>query len=652
MQGKQRAFLDRLRQPHSLSWLVLSGAVWAVLGVYLAGNPAQTMPSDSAYLHVGGYAGFLNAEAVNSLLYPLLLWPAPTALALFWGGVAHLGATWLVYLLLSARDTPAMSALLLALAYGLSGPLIWGALSGTPVSLLVCLMLLALYLYQTERYPAALLVSLPAPFIALEGALVVWMLLLAVYTRRRENPLTERWLARYGPVVMLLPLLALVGYGLLTGSPWPADIHAHSYLTDPALAWGERLNASSRQLSFIWQELATGWSVEDGWYMLPLLTIPALLALIYSVRTSLDKGQFSAGMLVLLWMLALSSYHATLDNAFEDFKRSQLPFMALMFPLGGWFLGQIEHQFDEWSSNKWLFRIFAGAILLLSLYTAVEFGLRYALNTGRMQSQALVVADWAREDVPAEALIASDTPASLAHETDRRPYAIPYDTVYRLGPGAVYEALQRARPAYLALHVDDPALAGLGEVLLPQAQRLPGAPERWAVGPGGSLWYGAADYRGALGLDILSQLDVSALVGGSPLRRVVNVADLPSEAAANYRADVDEDAPTRVVVASYADCLAEPCTLAEGVRQVVGEERFNTGPAGPYLVVARVYATLDAQQVRVGCQASEVYTVPALDGAWVELAFPDIGTEFCLSAEGLYQPARYWVYDQPLRLTD
>ncbi|MFP4323868.1 MAG: hypothetical protein ACLFTK_15545 [Anaerolineales bacterium] len=662
--------------PHHLAWgiIITSGLISAMLYGAMNTALAETfrMPTDTGYImaqyaesgwhfteHASPSTGF------SSWLYLLILGLVGLALSAqglliataLIGVVLHVGAAWLIYILLIARATPIFSATLLATSYAVSGAFLWGAFSSTAIPLLTFALLGGLYAYQAERYRAALIIAGLLPFVRPEGTLAAWVLLLAIYVMRRGTR-EQPWSVIY----WLWPLVASVApflmFALLAGSPWPAEMHVYSYLLDPTLAPAARLDASSQALSGMWQDFATGWSAADGWFLLPLITVPALLGILYSVRTTLARGVVSPGMLIFLWLLGLSAYLATLEHAFDEYKRLQLPLLALIFPLGGWFLGQLERQFDDWSSNKWLFRLIAGAILMLGLYTNVVFLLRYGAQVGHMEAGHVALARWAADNLPPGQRIATAAPGSLAYVGGRAPLDLrglttpAYAADYRLGAGALYEALVHDRPGYLIANVNDPRLSPLLDAWAAQeVRRIPSsADEVWVLGPVGPLVALQLDYRGALGVDVLAQPDTIAAVGGAPLRRVVNVADLPSERAADYAAPPAVLPPTRLLTGAYERCLAEPCIIWDGARALESEQ-FETGGSGPFLVVGRFWAETPVA-LTAGCEDDSRQTVdlPALDGAWVELMFTDVGSRFCLRGDGVYLSAWYWVYDQPVGL--
>ena len=83
----------------------------------------------------------------------------------------------------------------------------------------------------------------------------------------------------------------------------------------------------------MWWELLTGYSGREGLYL------PVGLAVLAAVgwwRLAVNRRRWDVGLMTLGWLLGGTLAVATLDPAFWHFKRYQVPFMALLFPLAAW----------------------------------------------------------------------------------------------------------------------------------------------------------------------------------------------------------------------------------------------------------------------------------------------------------------------------
>nr|MBP8973400.1 hypothetical protein [Anaerolineae bacterium] len=164
------------------AWLALVVVVGAVVLLTLSVSLAVSrdpllMPLDDTYIHfqyarqwaagqpMTYYPGDPPTSGATSLLYAPLLalgyaagfdgW-ALAYWALGIGALAFFGSTWLVYLIgraspLAEEPGGAGYALTLALAYAVTGPFVWAALSGMETALFLFLTLLTFYAAQQDR---------------------------------------------------------------------------------------------------------------------------------------------------------------------------------------------------------------------------------------------------------------------------------------------------------------------------------------------------------------------------------------------------------------------------------------------------------------------------------------------------------------------
>jgi hypothetical protein len=241
---------------------------------------------------------------------------------------------------------------------------------------------------------------------------------------------------------------------------------------------------------------------------------------------------------------------------------------------------------------------------------------------------------------------------------------------WRNGPGAVAEFLMQERPDYIASYGHG---HGLGLGILADTS-LYGRPlvsfpvvldDRYNVAL-------AADFQGIYepdweamkrGYTSLQPYDFNYVENGSLPTAEIDVADLTSEASANYRWHNFERLPgfpTEVRELDYISCAIEDCLVTDGGRLINGEESFDlntwydSGRAWNVILVTRthpVYAgTFDvyANDVLVGTR-----WIPAIPGKWLEIATfipEEVATDPTRIRivphvpNGFYMPYYHWAY--------
>ncbi|MBN1563608.1 MAG: hypothetical protein JXA10_07210, partial [Anaerolineae bacterium] len=308
----------------SRAWLALAAIVGGVVAAYLALSVSISadpllMPLDDTYIHfqyarqmAEGHPFVYNTgdpatSGGTSLLYPPLLaagyllgftgWAlAYWALAL--GIVFFLGSAWLIYRIGSenplkpGHPDQTLYAFWLAVAFALSGPVIWAALSGMETALFVFAVLLTLYAMQRGQFRwtlfAATLMTLTRPEgVILAGIAVVGLALLSltppsnplsVYGEGGSktqsdspSPCMEREAG--GEVMRRLLLLSIpiLAAGiqpalniLATGSASSSGMVAKSRLYNTGAPFGERLESILNAFGRMWVELFTGHSPDFG----------------------------------------------------------------------------------------------------------------------------------------------------------------------------------------------------------------------------------------------------------------------------------------------------------------------------------------------------------------------------------------------------
>jgi hypothetical protein len=624
-----------------IAWLALSFAVGLVVILYLALSLSASadpllMPLDDTYIHFQYARQFARGESLTyypgdpatsggtSLIYPPLLalgyalgftgwslvyWALAIGIACFFG------AAWLVYLI--GRNNPLVSggdhrhgyALWLALAFVFSGPLIWAALSGMETALFVFTVLLTLYALQTDRFwlviLAATLTTLTRPEgLILAGVAVVWLVV------RLSRPGRTRrlvWLAVPLLAGLVQPLINI----LATGSPSSSGMQAKSHLYNTSAPLSARIEEILRFFGRMWRELLSGRSPDFGTYTSPLLAEAALAVLVIGTWIAWRKRRLNVTVLALVWILVLTAGVATLDTAFWQFKRYQLPVMALFFPAAAWTSALLGDVFERRIRIRWARWGLPVLILIPALFTTITFARNYAENVIIVRDQQVPMARWVKTNLPKDARIGVHDVGLMGYFSGRALYDVVGLTTpgpatsWRQGPGAIYEYMAGSdyRPDYFAIYPDVQGLryvldAGVfGEVLAEfpvdlGQHNVASAADYQAV-------Y-AADWSNTRGEEIVAQtttLDYLARVDGVALVDQVDVANLESEADHDYHWWNDQTPrgfATEVYHLPYRACgLADEadCWATDGGRVLTGGEEFTleTIPGQDMLLVTRVH---------------------------------------------------------------
>lgn len=687
------------------AWLALVLAVAVVVTLYLALSLSVSadpllMPLDDTYIHFqyarqmahGQPMVYVDGDPATtggtSLLYPPLLalgyivgftgW-ALAYWALGVGVLAFLGSAWLVYrighALLLEEDAPDSSrhALIMALAFAVSGPFVWAALSGMETALFVFLTLLTLRQFQQSRLYstvfAALLLTLCRPEGMALSAIVMGALAVRVHW-------SEAWRARVQrAATLVLPVLAAViqpGINLLvTGSTSSSGMQAKSHLYNSSVSVGERLRDVGDFWLRIWQELLTGRSADWGTFTPWLLSVMAFAALLAGGVMAWRRRRVTLPLVMIAWMLALTLGVATLDTAFWQFKRYQLPVAALLFPaagwssalLGSWFTSRLGHRWAQWAVPL--------IILLGSALTGLSFAQKYAVNVLVVRDQQVPMARWTREHVPPGARIGVHDVGMMGYFGEHPLYDVVGLTLpgpsesWRQGPGAIYEHMAHSeyRSQYFAIYPDVQGLrylvnAGVFGAVLAEfpvdlpADNVAAALDYQAVYP--------ADWSATRAREQVAQTTTLAALRGFALVDQVDVAELESESAHNYdwwQRVQPEGFVTEMYRHTYHACglsVEADCWAADGGRVLTGGETFTltTHPGADLLLVTRVHGrestplTVYANGERV---ASRVQ--PALPGRWVEIVtlveahiITDVETRIRIDSDGVYMPYYHWAY--------
>lgn len=672
-----------------LHWGLLCALVGMMCLLYLstslnAYSHALLMPLDDSYIHFQ-YARQMaegqpyryntdedRSSGATSFLYtPLLaighkagfhdlnlsLW------AVGLGALLHLCNSWLIYRLISTQ--PRWEAWGVAIAYTISGPFLWAALSGMETSLAVFSLLLTLYGYYQKWGRWTLVSAGLAALIRPEFAIVSLTTLAAVAWRAAGR---GNWRAKWRAMLRvphrlyyIVPILGVLTQPvvnlLLTGHSTANGNLAKSHLYNVTIPMLERLELIGGNYMRFWGEFITGGSDVDGWYLAPLLTLTAFGAMLISLRASYKARTLTPGGLITVWVVVLGIAIASLDTAFWHFKRYQLPLMALCFPLAGWLWLYVQ---DQWERREGALETVIVACVAFSLWTSVVFAIRYHANVELVANQQLAMADWVAENIPSEAIIGVHDVGMMRYRGDHRTYDVVGLTesdpaiarAWRQGSGTIYEVMADSskRPDYFAIYPDTAALpflvgsAVMGEELTRFERPL--SPDVVASATATQV-VTLANWDGVV--------TSPELPPELPLVQLFNVGDLEEEANVHYTWALEgpfEGFASQSMRLGYRQCAQAPCQMIDGVR-VVTAETFTLDQQGPLTLLLRVHAA-NAANLIIGCegQIDDIAVVPTLPGQWVNIPMtttPASG-KICIRSDAPYYPARYWVYGGQLPL--
>lgn len=692
-----------------VTWVVYCLIAGGTLLVYAltslaAGRGEYVLPLDDVYIHFQ-YAhqlangqpyvynpGLPPTSGATSFLYPFVL-AAGESLgfrelnlgiwAMSTGALALLGSMGLIYRSGQAF-APAWLAAAMGAAFGLTGAVAWHFMSGMETGLVILFALLTVTGWVERRIGVFVIGATLLALVRPEGGVLA---LLAVGAwALRDAPLRPFRFRTVGQHVtrrehgwLLLPVLALgvqpVVNWLVTGSAVASGNRAKSILGSvpfyPDVVVGRIINNFERML----RELVTGVSPREGVYVPALFAVFALVGLVYL----LVRRDRWLGLLLVGWFAAGLLAIATLDTAFWHFKRYQMPFMALLFPLAvcgvGWLwsVARLTPVRRTWRA-MFLRIVVAVGLVAVVLPTSGPFLRYFAINTNYVYLQPLQMARWLRGSTSPNATVAVHDTGMLRYIGDRTTIDIvglttPDAAVYwRNGPGAVAEFLMRQRPDYIASYGHGHGL-GLGLIADTSIYGDPliEFPVRLDNGANVAL---AADYQAIYQPDWSNIVMAPQPMQPSALYSIdaraqlaqVDVADLRREATVDYQwRNVGQTGgfPSSVYEIDYLACAEPPCRVTDGGRLINVAESFDfnlpASAAGGDLVLVTRLHPVHAGTFDVYIDDTYVATrwIPMLPGAWLEIPTL-IPAELVTTplevriepqmGDGHYIPYQHWLY--------
>jgi hypothetical protein len=721
-------------------WLIwLAALVIAALtfALYLAAERAAAggetlLPLDDVYIHFQ-YArsiaegqpyvynvGQPPTSGATSFLYPYLL-AIGYALgfrelslavwALLIGATAFAASIALVYWIARLR-APVWIAALMALTFALNGAFAWHAMSGMETMLATLFTLLTLYGMAAERVgvlsAGGALLALTRPEGAIgAGLAILWLLFLTAKTQRK-SPFAFFTPLRFKNLFLIfLPILA-IGIQpfvniLVTGSAVATGNQAKSLLA--ALApQADILRRILDNIVRIWHEwLLPSGEPTYGVSIVVLLSVLGWLSIFLNHRNTEGEKKFSVfstslWLIVFLWLLGGTLLISTLDTAFWHFKRYQIPFMALFYPLAAWGLAWLARRLEPrrhegheekkredvstegrrkritrrqglvgtpfWMSARLFAALLVGVMALA--WTAVVWETwrnAYALNVGYIYSQPYPMARWLAANTSPIAMIAVHDVGMMRYRGERMtldivglttPGAAEY---WRQGPGAVGEFIVRNRPDYIASYGEG---HGLGLSYLQRTDLYAEMLESYSIeldpiynvalaAPTQGIYqprWAAADAAAQP-----QQASYADAYADMTLIDTLNVADIADERAHAYTWRSERAA------LGFPTEFYQFGAVMDGGRRINGEEAFTlTTQAGQDLILlTRLHAGHEgAFDVYANDQLVGTRVIPFLPGSWLEVATL-IPAESITSdtthiriaprlPEGDYMPYRHWAY--------
>ncbi len=643
--------------------------------VYNSGQPPSSGATSFLYPYLLAVGYLLGFQGLN-----LGLW----AMAI--GALSLLGSMWLLYLLARVYNVSDWITVIVALVFALTGAVSWHFMNGMETGLMVCFTLLTLYALIKQSIRGSVFAASLLALIRPEGGILAALAVGVLYMQHWRVSPSIRFRAR--EMASLAVPIAAVGVQplvnlLFTGSPIASGNAAKSLFGIVPLYYDVILSRIVDNFARMWVEFATSTSPREGLY----LTYPiALLAVVGVVSLLSQPDRRWIGILVIAWLLAGTIAVATLDTAFWHFKRYQMPFMTLFFPLAAW--GGIA--LWRLSGRPVIKRIFAVAIVgfvtVLTLWTGAEFLHHFALNVGYIYAQPLQMARWLDANTPPDAVVAVHDTGLIRYLGGRTTIDMVGLTTpgaaahWRNGPGSVAEFLIQEQPDYIASygHRHGLGLGMLADTSLygePLASFPVVLDNRYNVALAGEFqgiyepdWTAADRANNVYQPSILNYLEGFLEVDA------INLAELGSERQHGYEWINSQDLPGFPTEFHEFSCLHDACRVMDGGRRINGIEWFwlTVNPGRDLILVMRVHPEsaghidisaadhhLDADGSRGSARSARgLYSfilatrwIPAIPGEWLEIAtlipagyMKQNGLAINIVSDTSYSPYYVWAY--------
>jgi hypothetical protein len=554
----------------------------------------------------------------------------------------------------------------------LSGPLLWGFMSGMDLPVFV-----ALALAFAARWPEP--GKTPSwTFFVLGGLLglarpdALFLLFPATVFGLRFLDRRAWWLLPWIGVALPYVLQAT-----LAGSPQSASLDVKSVLSNPGFHWDGWIASG---LSFLQIALkgilgggivreATGMSSNDGsalgFYIVPFALVLLVLGLAPGAWEEARKKSYGLHLLLAIWTVVLLLAVSFAVPRTWHWHRYVIPVYA--FALMGIAIG--GYRAGHWVEAAWMTlrpgdgaRVMGAVLVLFSLPGVAYFPVAYGRNCSDIYYQHIELAQRFNEGRPIQPdLLGVHDAGALAYFGNYRMLDIEglvspeFRRAGRLGPAGVWEALERLapsdRPDVLAVYPNWFGNVFLGPHRLVHTQRL----FRPSIVSGNPMNVYLANWRLAGKGDHPRTPGLGATLEGMVLMAEVDVADLWSEEAAGYRYHIVDGAYDTLLRHLRAE---DGEMVMDGGRLISGWEEFTvTGTrTGDRLVL--VLRTNGAFRIRVETNGTPMgiwMQEGARSDSWYESAF--VIPEGSITGESIrirlssddphhsaYVAFHYWVY--------
>ena len=560
---------------------------------------------------------------------------------------------WLTYRLASRLTSERASRwwpLAAAILVILTGSVQWACFNGMETGLFTMLTLAALDAFLAERAGTGALWLGLAGLIRPSGLLLA-VLVLSVKTAEyvAAHPLTETALKAkklpsalapwreilFSKQTLFLLLAALAGCvpllvnWLLSGATASAGLQAKSWWLNVPRYPEEIARSILHAYNQIILGQFLGFYAAWRWFVPPgLLLFSAIGWIIMAARR-----KWALLALTVLWFFGGTFSLATLITATWHEGRYQVPFVPVAILLAIYGLAFLQQQ----TGRRWQNALLATAVLLLvvsSLYSTLRFRDSYQRAVSTVVRQQLVVADWMRENLPADARVGVHDTGSLRYVGERETYDLiglttaGATTPWRHGAGSVFEQMEHSpmRPDYFAIYPDVfsiPYLAGT-DLFAEELFRVE-VPDYAIASASATQGVWRADWHLAGSGEQFYQPDILARTAGLRLVDTLDVADLDDEAAHNtvWWQDARRTGfPTEVQQMTYR-VLPEREVL-DGGRLLTGGIAFDVATASqePLWIVARLHARESGTiRVEVDGRHAGQWSYPPVPGEWLETLF-------------------------------
>ena len=533
----------------------------------------------------------------------------------------------------------------------LTGSVQWACFNGMETGLFTVLTLAALDAFLTERAGTCALCLGLAGLIRPEGLLLTSLVLgiktvghIATHSMTKNTrQAAKNLLCAFAPwrealfskqtLFLLLAVLAgcapLLVNWLLSGATASTGLQAKSWWLNVPRFPEEIARSILHAYDRIILGHFLGWRAAGRWFVPPgLLLFSAAGWIALAVRR-----KWALLALTALWFFGGTLSTATLITATWHEGRYQVPFVPVAILLAIYGLVSLQQRMGR----RWQNALLAMAALFLavsSLYSTLRFRDSYRRAVSTVARQQLVVADWMRENLPADARVGVHDTGSLRYVGERETYDLiglttaGATTPWRHGAGSVFELMEHSpmRPDYFAIYPDVFSIPYLAETDLFAEELFRVEVPDYAIASASAtqgVW--RADWHLADSGEQFYQPDILARTAGLRLVDALDVADLDDEAAHNVEWWQDARRtgfPTEVQQLTYR-VLPEREVL-DGGRLLTGGIAFDvaTTPQEPLWIVARLHAREGGTiRVEVDGRHAGQWSYPPVPGEWLETLF-------------------------------